>query len=261
MDKRTFLKLSGMAGAGLMVAPWLGCQTSGDDKTLLNGKEPDSDGHEVWGSEAFVLPALTFGMDALEPAIDAETMAIHHGKHHAGYVGKLNAAVAGRAKGIDDDLISLLKGVDPEDAAVRNNGGGHFNHTLYWEVLAPGGASEPQGALAANIAADLGGTEALKTAFAKAGAQQFGSGWAWLSLDDAGRLFVSSTPNQDNPLMGRCVEKSGTPLLGMDVWEHAYYLNYQNRRTDYIEAFMSRVNWNAVGARYDAAQSRVNTST
>ncbi|MDA0729421.1 MAG: superoxide dismutase [Bacteroidetes bacterium] len=257
MDKRTFLKLSGMAGAGLVVAPWLGCQPSGDDKTLRSGEKPDSGAGDVWGAEAFALPALSFGMDALEPAIDAETMAIHHGKHHAGYVRKLNAAIEGRAKGIDDNLITLLKGVDSADEALRNNGGGHFNHTLYWEVLTPGGPSEPQGALAAHIVSDLGGIDALKAAFAKAGSQQFGSGWAWLSLDDAGQLFVSSTPNQDNPLMTQCVERSGTPILGMDVWEHAYYLNYQNSRTDYIQAFLGLVNWESVALRFQGAMGQV----
>jgi Fe-Mn family superoxide dismutase len=147
--------------------------------------------------------------------------------------------------------------VASDNAAIRNNGGGHFNHTLYWEVLRPGGPSAPEGDLAELIGRDLDGVEAFASAFAKAGATQFGSGWAWLMVNGAGKLEVTSTPNQDNPLMRNCVENPGTPILGMDVWEHAYYLNYQNRRKDYIQAFLGLVNWESVSARLEGAMAQV----
>jgi Fe-Mn family superoxide dismutase len=147
--------------------------------------------------------------------------------------------------------------VSPDNAALRNNGGGHFNHTLYWEVLRPGGPAAPEGDLAQLIARDLGGVEAFAAAFAQAGAKQFGSGWAWLIVNGQGKLEVTSTPNQDNPLMTQCVERTGTPILGMDVWEHAYYLNYQNRRTDYIQAFLGLVNWESVAQRLEGAKGLV----
>ena len=157
----------------------------------------------------------------------------------------------------DGSLEALLAQVTPENAALRNNGGGHFNHTLYWEALRPGGPATPEGDLAELIGRDLGGMEAFATAFAKAGATQFGSGWAWLMVNGAGKLEVTSTPNQDNPLMKNCVDAPGTPILGMDVWEHAYYLNYQNRRKDYIQAFLGLVNWESVAARLEGAMVQV----
>jgi Fe-Mn family superoxide dismutase len=184
-------------------------------------------------------------------------MEIHHGKHHAGYVRKLNAALNGASMSGDGRLESLLAEVSPDNAALRNNGGGHYNHTLYWEVMRPGGPEAPEGDLAELITRDLGGVEVFAAAFAKAGVSQFGSGWAWLMVNGEGKLEVTSTPNQDNPLMTQCVERTGTPILGMDVWEHAYYLNYQNRRKAYIEAFMSVVNWEAVTARLEGALSQV----
>lgn len=249
MDKRTFLKMTGVAGAGWMLTPWMGCAP---------GESEGADsGVTTFGPETFALPALGFATDALAPAIDAATMEIHHGKHHAGYVRKLNAALDGVSVALDGSLESLLNGVTPENAALRNNGGGHFNHSLYWEVLRPGGPAAPEGDLAELIARDLGGVAAFAEAFAKAGATQFGSGWAWLMVNEAGALEVTSTPNQDNPLMTQCVDRPGTPILGMDVWEHAYYLNYQNRRTDYIQAFLSLVNWEAVAARLEGAMGRV----
>ena len=206
---------------------------------------------------AYELPDLSYAYDALEPNIDARTMEIHHGKHHAGYVRKLNAALDGTSSSTDGSLESLLAEVASDNAALRNNGGGHFNHTLYWEVLRPGGPSAPEGDLAELIGRDLDGVEAFASAFAKAGATQFGSGWAWLMVNGAGKLEVTSTPNQDNPLMRNCVENPGTPILGMDVWEHAYYLNYQNRRKDYIQAFLGLVNWESVSARLEGAMAQV----
>jgi Fe-Mn family superoxide dismutase len=202
---------------------------------------------------AHELPDLPYAHDALEPHIDARTMEIHHGKHHNAYVSNLNAAIAGNdtleAMSIED-LVSNPDTV-PEDirGAVRNNGGGHFNHSLFWTVMGPNAGGDPSGDLAAAIDSDLGGLDAFKEAFTKAGMTRFGSGWAWLSVKD-GKLVVSSTPNQDSPLM----DGSGTPILGLDVWEHAYYLNYQNRRPDYIGAFWNVVNWDAVAKRYAAAK-------
>ncbi len=200
---------------------------------------------------AFELPKLPYAYDALEPHIDARTMEIHHTKHHNAYTTNLNAAIAGTAlegKSIEE----ILHNLDLSNGAVRNNGGGFYNHNLFWEVMSPNGGGEPTGELAAAIVKDLGSFEAFKEAFAKAGATQFGSGWAWLCVKD-GKLAVCGTPNQDNPLMPG-VACQGTPILGMDVWEHAYYLNYQNRRPDYITAFFNVINWDEVAKRYAAAK-------
>jgi Fe-Mn family superoxide dismutase len=204
---------------------------------------------------AHTLPALGYALDALEPHIDAKTMEIHHGKHHNAYVTNLNAALAGKAdleaKSIED-LIADLSAV-PEDirGAVRNNGGGHVNHAFFWKVIAPGGASAPSGELAAAIDKAFGSFDAFKEAFAKAGATRFGSGWAWLVKNADGTVSVGSTANQDTPLMGKAVAGiEGTPVLGLDVWEHAYYLHYQNRRPDYIAAFWNVVNWDIAAANF-----------
>ena len=208
---------------------------------------------------AYELPALSYATNALEPHIDARTMEIHHGKHHAAYIAKVNAALEGHAdlaaKSIEE-LISDLAAV-PESirGAVRNNGGGHANHSLFWQILAPNAGGEPSGALADAIAADLGGFDAFKKAFGDAAATRFGSGWAWLSVKADGKLCVCSTPNQDSPLMKGVAECPGTPILGLDVWEHAYYLNYQNRRPDYIAAFWNVVNWAKVGELYASAKA------
>ena len=200
---------------------------------------------------AFTLPELPYPTNALEPSIDTKTMEIHHGKHHAGYVAKVNAAIDGTDLGSKsiEDLISDLS-VVPEDkrGAVRNNGGGHANHSLFWTIMSGSGGGNPSGDLAAAIDSAFGSFEEFKTKFADAAATRFGSGWAWLSVD-GGKLVVESTPNQDSPLM-----EGRTPILGLDVWEHAYYLNYQNRRPDYINAFFNVVNWDAVAQRYAAAQ-------
>ena len=200
---------------------------------------------------AFELPQLSYAYDALEPHIDAKTMEIHHSKHHNAYVTNLNAAIAGtelEGKSIED----IMKNLDMNNMAVRNNGGGHFNHTLFWEIMSPNGGGLPTGELATAIDAAFGSFDAFKAEFSKAGATRFGSGWAWLCVKD-GKLEVCSTPNQDNPLMPG-VACGGQPILGMDVWEHAYYLNYQNRRPDYIEAFFNVINWAEVAKRFAAAK-------
>jgi len=198
---------------------------------------------------AFELPNLPYAYDALEPHIDARTMEIHHTKHHQAYINNLNAAIEGTALE-GKSIEAILADLDMENKAVRNNGGGHFNHSLFWEILAPNAGGNPTGELAEAIDATFGSFEGFKDAFAKAATTQFGSGWAWLTVKD-GKLEVSATPNQDNPLMPGVAVK-GTPILGLDVWEHAYYLNYQNRRPDYINAFFNVVNWNEVAKRYAA---------
>ena len=198
---------------------------------------------------AFELPQLPYAYDALEPHIDARTMEIHHSKHHNAYTTNLNAAIAGtdlEGKTIENILINL----DKSNAAVRNNGGGFYNHNLFWTVMSPNGGGLPTGDLLAAIEDAFGSFEEFKAKFAKAGATQFGSGWAWLTVQKGGKLEVVGTPNQDNPLMPEVAGNGGTPILGMDVWEHAYYLNYQNRRPDYIEAFFSVINWTEVARRF-----------
>ncbi|MGY6520326.1 MAG: superoxide dismutase [Mongoliitalea sp.] len=199
---------------------------------------------------AFELPKLPYDFNALEPHIDAKTMEIHHGKHHNAYVTNLNNAIAGTD--MESKSLEELMTNAGANAAVRNNGGGHYNHTLFWEILSPNGGGAPTGELAAAIDAKFGSFDAFKEEFNKAAATRFGSGWAWLSVAN-GELVVSSTPNQDNPLMD-VADVKGTPILGLDVWEHAYYLNYQNRRPDYVGAFWNVVNWEEVSKRYAAAK-------
>ncbi|SHI97369.1 superoxide dismutase [Aquimarina spongiae] len=197
---------------------------------------------------SFELPKLNYAFDALEPHIDARTMEIHHDKHHAGYTNKLNAAIEGtdlEGKTIDNILINL----DMSNTAVRNNGGGYYNHNLFWEIMSPNGGGKPSGDLADAINDAFGSFEAFKDAFSKAAGTRFGSGWAWLCVHEGGKVEVCSTPNQDNPLMPG-VGCSGTPILALDVWEHAYYLNYQNRRPDYVSAFFNVIDWNEVSSRY-----------
>lgn len=194
---------------------------------------------------AFELPQLPYAYDALEPHIDARTMEIHYTKHHNAYTTNLNAAIAGtdlEGKTIENILINL----DKSNAAVRNNGGGFYNHNLFWTVMSPNGGGLPTGDLLAAIEASFGTFDEFKAKFAKAGATQFGSGWAWLTVQKGGKLEVVGTPNQDNPLMPEVAGNGGTPILGMDVWEHAYYLNYQNRRPDYVSSFFDVVNWDKV---------------
>lgn len=199
---------------------------------------------------AFTLPGLGYAYDALEPHIDARTMEIHHTKHHNGYTNKLNAAIAGtdlEGKSIED----ILTGMDMSNAAVRNNGGGYYNHCLFWEVLNPNDRGRLSGPLLDAVNAAFGSKEEMMTKFSTAAGTRFGSGWAWLCVHEGGKLDICSTPNQDNPLMPG-VGCGGTPIMGLDVWEHAYYLNYQNRRPDYVAAFWNIVNWNVVEAKYDA---------
>lgn len=245
MDKRTFIKLTGLAGAGVVAVPMvsslIGCGTS--PSSTPTGPNPGG---------VFSLPELSFDHAALEPTIDSQTMKVHHGKHHAGYVRKLNAALEGHPMA-GSALESLLANIQPNDTALRNNGGGHFNHAMFWKVIAPATSepdASPNGPLERRINGSFGSLEALKNTLAKAGASQFGSGWVWLVQDvnQPDQLFVTSTANQDNPLMSGIVPPAaqGRPLLGIDVWEHAYYLNYQNRRTDYLAALIDQINWSAV---------------
>lgn len=201
---------------------------------------------------AFQLPDLPYSFDALEPHIDAKTMEIHHDKHHGAYVSKLNGAVEGTPEA-DLSIEDLMKKVGSLSGAVRNNGGGHYNHTLFWQILSPNGGGQPSGAVAEAINSTFGSFDKFKEEFNNAAANRFGSGWAWLIVDGSGNLKVTSTPNQDNPVMD-VAETKGTPILGLDVWEHAYYLKYQNKRPDYIQAFWNVINWDEVNKRYQAAK-------
>ena len=231
MKRRQFLTTTMAAGSALVLTP---------RAALAQADGPHA------------LPELGYAYDALEPHIDARTMEIHHSKHHAGYVRNLNAAVAGTdwASKSPGSLVSNLDQLpDSIRTAVRNNGGGHVNHTLFWSVLSGKGGGEPKGDVARAIRQQLGGFDSFKTAFAQAATGQFGSGWAWLSVNPVGKtLVISSTPNQDNPLTDGLI-----PILGVDVWEHAYYLKYQNRRADYVDAFFNVIDWDAVQGRYAAA--------
>jgi Fe-Mn family superoxide dismutase len=197
---------------------------------------------------SFKLPELNYSYDALEPHIDAKTMEIHHGKHHNGYTTNLNNAIEGTE--MENKTIEEICMSDSLSGAVRNNGGGYYNHCLFWDIMSPDGGGNPDGEIANAINASFGDFENFKNEFAKAAATRFGSGWAWLCVK-GGMLEICSTPNQDNPLMSDCC--GGTPILALDVWEHAYYLNYQNRRPDYINAFFNVINWNEVNRRYEAA--------
>ena len=199
---------------------------------------------------AFELPKLPYAYDALEPHFDAQTMEIHHSKHHAGYTNKLNAALDGKDAGSIEDILAKA---GEHGAGIRNNGGGFYNHSLFWSILSPNGGGNPSGDLASAIDAAFGSLDKLKEEFNKAAATRFGSGWAWLCVGADGKLFVTSSPNQDNPLMD-VAEQKGTPIMGLDVWEHAYYLKYQNKRPDYIAAFWNVVNWEAVASNFAAAK-------
>jgi Fe-Mn family superoxide dismutase len=206
---------------------------------------------------AYELPSLGYAYDALEPHFDARTMEIHHTKHHNTYITKVNDAISGtdlESKAVEDLIADLPAVPEGKRTAVRNNGGGHANHSFFWKILSPEGGGAPSGDLAAAIEAELGGFDAFKEAFAAAGANRFGSGWAWLVVKPDGKLAVTSTPNQDSPLMKGVAEVEGSPVIGLDVWEHAYYLKYQNLRPKYIEAFWNVVDWNAAEANYKAAK-------
>ena len=201
---------------------------------------------------SYTLPDLPYSFDALDPHIDAKTMEIHHDKHHGGYVTKLNGAVEGTPEA-ELSIDELMKKVGSLSTAVRNNGGGHYNHSLFWTVLSPDGGGAPSGDLASAIDSAFGSFDKFKEEFENAAATRFGSGWAWLIVDGSGALKITSTPNQDNPAMD-IAEVKGTPILGLDVWEHAYYLKYQNKRPEYISAFWNVINWDEVSKRYQAAK-------
>jgi superoxide dismutase, Fe-Mn family len=201
---------------------------------------------------AFELPELPYAHDALEPNIDTKTMQIHHGKHHAGYTNNLNNAIAGTPQE-NQTIEEILGGLDMNNGALRNNGGGYYNHCMFWDVMSPNGGGEPSGELSNAINDAFGSFEEFKAAFAKAAATRFGSGWAWLCVHSGGSVDVCSTANQDNPLMNG-IGCGGTPILGLDVWEHAYYLNYQNRRPDYISAFFNVINWDKVEENFNSAK-------
>ena len=248
MKKREFMRTSGMLALGAMLTPSL--LGSCDNPT----PEKEEKEKESITTASFELPKLEYGFDALEPHIDAQTMEIHHGKHHAGYVKKLNAALDGHplAGKTLEEILSNLKDSE-KDIAVRNNAGGHFNHSLFWRTIGPNAGGEPTGALGDAIKGSFDSIENFKNEFSKAAATLFGSGWAWLAIAN-GKLVISQSPNQDNPLMKGLVEQEGSPILGLDVWEHAYYLNYQNKRKDYISAFFNLIKWDVVGAEFDKAK-------
>lgn len=246
MNRRNFAKSAGLMTIGAATLPLIACK---DSKNFV--AESQTPMQPVF---PFELAPLAYAFNALEPIIDEQTMTIHHDKHHTGYVTKLNAALENsEMKSLP--LLDILQKVSASDAdlGIRNNAGGHFNHQLYWEVLTPGGKQMPADKLAAAIDSDLGGMEAFKTSFAEAATKVFGSGWAWLVVNGDKKLEIVATPNQDNPLMSGVVETTGVPVLGIDVWEHAYYLKHQNMRKNYIDSFMSIINWDMVGARFDSA--------
>ena len=242
MKKRTFIKTTSALVVGAAVSPMAAC------KAELKEAAKEATKSSVAVSDAFTLPELPYAFDALSPNIDAMTMEIHHGKHHAGYVRKFNAALEGTSfQG--KSLEEILSTIGPDDTGLRNNGGGHYNHSLFWSIMTPGGGGTPSGDLADAINANFDSFENFKQVFSKAAGSRFGSGWAWLIKTDDGKLSVDSTPNQDNPLMSNIASTKGTPILGLDVWEHAYYLNYQNRRGDYVSNFFNIINWNEVANR------------
>jgi len=246
MNKRQFLRLTSMAAAGAAAAPMLTFCT--DPNAAVEGNS----GQKSDGAEAapFALPALPYAFDALEPHIDAMTMEIHHGKHHQGYTDGLNAALKNRSDLSDNSIEAIMAAISdtPSDTALRNSGGGFYNHSLFWETMSPQGGGKPGGAIAEAISGSFGSYDAFKKQFSEAASSVFGSGWAWL-CQDSNSLFISTTPNQDNPLMTDIVERTGTPLMGLDVWEHAYYLNYQNERGKYIDSFFDIINWETLNRR------------
>ncbi len=247
--RRRFIGTAGVAAIGLGVRPARAAGPNGDNAAGLLGIAKDASG--------FALPDLPYAAGALEPHIDAKTMTIHHGRHHAGYTRKLNAALEKLGSIGPLSIEHVLAGVSRLPAAVRtdirNNGGGYYNHSLFWGIMSPEGGGEPGGKVAKAIRKEMGSFASLREAFSRASLNRFGSGWAWLVVQDDGSLAVGSTPNQDNPLMVGVAELRGTPILGLDVWEHAYYLKYQNRRADYIDAWWNTVNWEMVDRLYAQA--------
>ncbi len=243
MKKRDFIKISLLLGAGVIITPGVACRTiqkaALKEKTLIQSSD-------------FELPPLPYALQALEPHIDAKTMEIHHGKHHATYVKKLNEALAesplkGKTLG---EIFQAITANDKSTTAIRNNGGGHYNHSLFWKILSPQ-RTEMRESLKTAIIRDFQSVDALIAQLKDAGMKRFGSGWAWLCIAPDKKLFVSSTPNQDNPLMMNIAERTGTPILGIDVWEHAYYLNYQSQRAKYLDAIFNVINWAEVSGRYE----------
>ncbi len=239
MDKRTFIKAGGLLTVATLVAPLTACSTS---KAVASAQKGE-----------FTLPVLPYAVDALEPNMDKMTMEIHHGKHHATYVQRLNEAIKGNAFA-EMTLEEMMGKITDKEGAIRNNGGGHYNHSLFWSILSPKGGA-PTGKLAEALGSTFGSVDKFKTTFNDSAKTVFGSGWTWLCVGKDKKLFISTTPNQDNPLMTNIVKQLGTPILGLDVWEHAYYLKYQNKRADYITAFWNVVNWEEVSKRLVSAMS------
>ncbi len=243
MQKREFLKITGLSIAGMALANSLFADNLNDNFSAENITN-------IAPSVApFELPKLNYAFDALEPHIDKQTMEIHFSKHHQSYVTNLNKALENDVLK-DKTLLEILGKVTAKQAAIRNNAGGHYNHTLYWETLSPNAQNMPTGALLETIKAQFGTVDALKEQLSKAGMERFGSGWAWLCMDKKKKLFVSSTPNQDNPLMKKLVKQQGTPLIGIDVWEHAYYLKHQNKRAEYLKNFFNVLDWAKVEKKF-----------
>jgi superoxide dismutase, Fe-Mn family len=253
MEKRTFLKSGLFLFVSASVSPLIqACKST--TKVADTPAAPVIPPPKMRRSTPFTLPSLGYDVAALEPHIDKMTMEIHHGRHHNAYVTNLNDAVKGTVYA-DYELDDILTRISTSDAdkKIRNNGGGHWNHSLFWKIMTPSGPNMPQGALAAAINTSFGSYDKFKEQFGNAAKGVFGSGWAWLCVGADQKLFISSTPNQDNPLMLQVVKQTGTPILGLDVWEHAYYLKFQNKRPDYINAFFNVINWKEAGNLYDAA--------
>ena len=251
MDKRTFLKTAGLATIGIILNPLSACDSSKktDTTTDVDSTNVATENGLFTLKSPFELPALPYDFAALAPKIDKQTMEIHHGKHHQGYVNKLNKAIEG-TNFANQNLLEILENVGENDTDVRNNGGGHYNHSLFWESLSPKNQMAT-GNLKAALEKDFGSYEAFQKEFTEESKDVFGSGWSWLCKANDGKLFITSTPNQDNPLMKNLAEQTGTPLLGLDVWEHAYYLNYQNKRAEYIENFYKIINWEKIEERFN----------
>ena len=252
MDKRTFLKTAGLATIGIILNPLSACDSSSKKAT-----ESTTDTTAVMAENGlftlkspFELPALPYDVAALAPNIDKQTMEIHHGKHHQGYVTKLNKAIEGTGFA-NQNLREILANISQNDTAIRNNGGGHYNHSLFWESLSPSN-QVPTENIKAVLEKDFGSYESFQNEFREEAKGVFGSGWAWLCKTNDGKLFITSTPNQDNPLMSKIAEETGTPILGLDVWEHAYYLKYQNKRGEYIDNFYKIINWEKIEERFNA---------
>jgi superoxide dismutase, Fe-Mn family len=242
MEKRKFLKLSSIAGLAAVIRPFAVLEENIDNNQFVSKLQLD----------LFTVPALGYSFEALEPHIDAMTMEIHHGKHHGAYVSKLNDAVK-QSRFETMTIEKIMAEVKEEEKSVRNNGGGHYNHSLFWKVMAPAKDKVPSEKMNQLLIENFGSFEKFKEIFTESAKQIFGSGWAWLSVDANKKLFISTTANQDNPLMVNIVKQNGVPILGIDVWEHAYYLKHQNKRVDYIINFFDIINWNQVLLNFEGA--------